>query len=279
MILDQFRLNDRVAVVTGSGHGIGRAIALALAEAGADVVCCARTPADLDETVRLVRERGREGLAVPCDVLETGQLETLVERTIERFARIDVLVNNAGGALPRPALKISERSFEKVVRFNLTSPFLLTWMVVPWMVRTAGTGSVVNVSSGSSVQQLPGMAHYGAAKAGLNQLTKLLAVELAPQVRVNAIIVGQIDTPGADSVLSDEVKAKAASRIPMRRLGSGADIASCALYLASPAAGWVTGQTITVHGGADEVPLAFPVPGVEELVAEQVEMASKEQGR
>jgi len=268
MILDRFRLDDRVAIVTGAGHGIGRAVAVALAEAGADVVCCARTQADIDETARLVGGAGRAGLAVACDVLETAELEQLVLRTLERFGRIDVLVNNAGGAIPRPALRISERAFEKVVRFNLTSPFLLTRLVVPHMVRTAGSGSVVNVSSGSSFQQLPGMAHYGAAKAGLNQMTKILAVEFAPLVRVNAIVVGQIDTPGAASVLSEEVRARAAERIPMRRLGLDTDVAACALYLASPASGWVTGHAITVNGGADEVPLAFPIPALDELVDE-----------
>ncbi|MAG33804.1 MAG: short-chain dehydrogenase [Deltaproteobacteria bacterium] len=266
MILEQFHLTDRVAIVTGSGHGIGRAIALGLAEAGANVVCCARTHADVEETARLVREFGRESLPLTCDVLETEQLEALVEATMERFGRIDVLVNNAGGVIPRPAMKISERSFEKVVRFNLTSPFLLTRMVVPHMIRGSGSGSVVNISSGASAMQIAGMAHYGAAKAGLNQMCRLLAVEFAPSVRVNTIIVGQIDTPGAASVLSDEMKAHAASKIPMKRLGYDTDIAACALYLASPASGWVTGHAITVNGGADEAPLGFPVPTLEELV-------------
>jgi 7-alpha-hydroxysteroid dehydrogenase len=268
MILDQFRLTDQVAIVTGSGHGIGRAISLALAEAGAHVVCCSRTQKDVDETARRVRERGRQSLALTCDVLETEQLEKLVDATMERFGRIDVLVNNAGGAIPRPALKISERSFEKVVRFNLTSPFLLIKMVVPHMIRTAGSGAIVNVSSGASVMQIGGMVHYAAAKAGLNQMSLVLGAEFAPRVRVNAIIVGQIDTPGAAAVLSDEMKSRAASKIPMKRLGQDTDIAACALYLASAASGWVTGHTITVNGGADEVPLAFPVPGLEELVLE-----------
>jgi len=266
MILDEFRLTDQVAIVTGSGHGIGRAIAVAFAEAGADVVCCSRTQADIDETARLVRERGRQCLAQTCDVLETAQLERLVDATMSRFGRINVLVNNAGGAIPRPALKISERAFEKVVRFNLTSPFLLTRMVVPHIVETAGTGAVVNISSGASVMQLGGMSHYAAAKAGLNQLTRILAVEFAPRVRVNAIIVGQIDTPGASSVLTDELKALAASNIPMKTLGRDTDIATCSLYLASPAGGWVTGQTVTVNGGSDGPPLAFPIPSLEDLV-------------
>jgi 7-alpha-hydroxysteroid dehydrogenase len=269
MILDEFRLTDQVAIVTGSGHGIGRAIALAFADAGANVVCCSRTQADIDETARLVRERGRECLAQTCDVLETKQLEKLVEGTMTRFGRINVLVNNAGGAIPRPALKISERAFEKVVRFNLTSPFLLTRMVVPHIVKTAGTGAIVNVSSGASVMQLGGMAHYAAAKAGLNQLSRILAVEFAPRVRVNAIIVGQIDTPGASSVLSDELKVLAASKIPMKTLGRDTDIATCALYLASPAGGWVTGQTVTVNGGSDGPPLEFPLPSLEDLIKER----------
>jgi 7-alpha-hydroxysteroid dehydrogenase len=262
MILDQFRLSDKVAIVTGSGHGIGRAIAVGFAEAGAHVVCSARTEADIEETAKQVRARGREALAVRCDVLVTEQLEALVAATLAKFGRIDLLVNNAGGAIPRAALALSERAFEKIVRFNLTSPFLLTRLVVPRMVETAGGGAVVNVSSGASVQALGGMAAYGSAKAGLNQLTRILAAEFAPKVRVNAIIVGQIDTPGAASVLSDEMKREAAGNIPMERIGAALDIATAALYLAAPAAQWVTGRVIAVDGGADAAPLRFPVPGL-----------------
>jgi 7-alpha-hydroxysteroid dehydrogenase len=262
MILDAFRLTDRVALVTGSGHGIGRAIALAYADAGAHVVCTARTQQDIDETAAQVRARGREALAVPCDVLHTDQLERLLAATLERFGRLDVLCNNAGGALPRAALALSERAFEKIVRFNLTSPFLLTRMAVPRMVETAGGGVVVNISSGASTLAVGGMAAYGSAKAGLNQLTRILAAEFAPKVRVNAIVVGQIDTPGASSVLSPEMKRQAAANIPMKRIGAEDDIAACALYLASPASSWVTGHSIAVDGGvgAGSVPLAFPIP-------------------
>lgn len=266
MIFEEFRLTDRVAVVTGSGHGIGRATAVALAEAGADVVCCARTQADIDETAGLVRARGRRSLAVPCDVMVTDQLERLTQATLDTFGRVDVLVNNAGGSVPKPALAMSERSIEKVVRFNLTSPFLLTRLLVPHMVRTAGGGSVINVSSGASRMSVGGLSAYGAAKAGLNQLTRLLAAEFAPDVRVNAIIVGQIDTPGAASILSDEIKQRAARNIPMKRLGRDTDVALCALYLASPASAWVTGQAIAVDGGADTPPLAFPLPSLREQV-------------
>lgn len=262
MITDRFRLDGQVALVTGAGKGIGRAITTALAEAGARVCCCARTQADIDETVKRVESAGGEGLAVRCDVTETAQLDALVAATLERFGRIDVLVNNAGGMIPRPALDLSERAFEKIVRFNLTSPFLLTQKVVPHMVRTAGRGSVVNISSGASVQSIKGMAPYASAKAGLNQLTRVLACEFAPEVRLNAIIVGQIQTEGAEAVLSEDMLRRAASNVPMRRLGSPEDIAACVLYLASPASAWVTGRVIAVDGGAAEPPLQFPVPGL-----------------
>jgi 7-alpha-hydroxysteroid dehydrogenase len=260
MILDLFKLTDKVAIVTGSGKGIGEATAIALAEAGAHVVCSARTQADIDDTARQVRERGRESLAVACDVTVTEQLEHLVKATLDKFGRIDVLVNNAGGAIPKPSLDLSEAAFEKILRFNLTSAFLLTRMTVPRMVETAGGGAIVNISSGASVQAIGGLVAYGAAKAGLNHMTSILAAEFAPKVRLNAIIVGQVDTPGATAALSDEIKKLAAKNIPMKRIGMPVDIASCALYLASPASAWVTGRTIAVDGGADAPPLRFPTP-------------------
>jgi 7-alpha-hydroxysteroid dehydrogenase len=244
MILDSFRVTDKVAIVTGAGHGIGRAIAVALAEAGAHVVSAARTQKDIDETTRLVEATGRKGLAVPCDVLDTAQLENLVRLTLDRFGRIDILVNNAGGMIPRPSLSLSERAFEKIVRFNLTSPFLMTKLVVPHMVKIAGSGVVVNISSGASQTVVGGLMPYGAAKAGLDQMTHMLGAEFAPEVRVNSIVVGQIDTPGASSVISEELKQRAAQNIPMRRMGQSSDIAACALYLASPASSWVTSRSI-----------------------------------
>jgi 7-alpha-hydroxysteroid dehydrogenase len=266
MILDSFRVTDKVAIVTGAGHGIGRAIAVALAEAGAHVISAARTQKDIDETTRLVEATGRKGLAVPCDVLDTAQLENLVRLTLDRFGRIDILVNNAGGMVPRPSLALSERAFEKIVRFNLTSPFLMTKLVVPHMVKIAGSGVVVNISSGASQTVVGGLMPYGAAKAGLDQMTHMLGAEFAPEVRVNGVVVGQIDTPGASSVITDDLKKQAAKNIPMGRMGQSTDIAACVLYLASPASSWVTGRTIAVNGGADHPPLAFPIPSLREQV-------------
>jgi len=266
MILDSFRVTDQVAIVTGAGHGIGRAIAVALAEAGAHVVVAARTQKDIDETVAQVTAAGRTGLAVVCDVLDTAQLENLVKVTLERFGRIDILVNNAGGMVPRPSLALSERAFEKIVRFNLTSPFLMTKLCVPHMVKIAGSGAIVNISSGASQAVVGGLMPYGAAKAGLEQMTHMLGAEFAPEVRVNAIVVGQIDTPGASSVITEDLKKQAAKNIPMGRMGQSTDIAACALFLASPAACWITGRTIAVNGGADHPPLSFPIPSLREQV-------------
>jgi 7-alpha-hydroxysteroid dehydrogenase len=262
VILDQFRVDGKVALVTGAGKGIGEDIALALAEAGADVAVCSRTQADVDDTAAKIEARGRRALATTCDVRETTQLSDLVLETVTTFGRLDVLVNNAGGSFPKPALETSEAAFEKILRFNLTSPFLLTQFVVPEMVRTAGRGAIVNISSGASTLVVPGLVGYAAAKAGLNQMTRVLAQELAPKVRVNAIVVGQIDTPGAADALSDDVRVEAVANIPMARLGNPRDIAACALFLAAPASAWITGRIIAVDGGVEAPPLSFPVPSL-----------------
>ncbi|MEN8160739.1 MAG: SDR family NAD(P)-dependent oxidoreductase, partial [Myxococcota bacterium] len=168
MILDRFRLTDKVAIVTGAGKGIGRGIALGFAEAGADVVCAARTPADIEETAKGVRERGRRALAVPTDVTKTDQLEALVAATLDEFGRLDVLVNNAGGTGPRPALDTSEAFFEAALRMNVTQAFLLSRLAVPKMVSTAGEGAIVNISSRSSDMVQTSFVAYGAGKAALN---------------------------------------------------------------------------------------------------------------
>ena len=260
MILDRFKLTDRVAVVTGAGKGIGRGIALAFAEAGADIVCAARTQAEIDDTAREVRSRGRRALAVSTDVLQTRDLEQLVEAILAEFGRIDVLVNNAGGTGPRAALDTSERFFERALRMNVTQAFLLSRLCIPQMVETAGGGAIVNISSRSSNMVQTSFVAYAAGKAALNMMTRNLAAEVAPKIRVNAIAVGGVATDALEVVLTnDALREQFERNTPMHRPGSVEDIAACALYLASPAAGWVTGKIYEVDGGTEAPAISVPV--------------------
>ena len=260
MILDRFRLDDKIALVTGAGRGIGEGIALAFAEAGANVVCAARTADEIDAVAERARGFGRRALAVPCDVTERSQLENLIEKTQKEFGRIDVLVNNAGGAPYKPALTTSERAFEAAFRFNVTSAFLLTRLAVPAMLEGDG-GCVLNVSSALGRFPERGFVAYGTAKAGLAHMTRLLAYEFAPRVRVNALGVGAVETSALAPFLASEgMREKMESRTPMRRIGTPEDIALAALYLASPAASWVTGKVLEVDGGIEfsNFPLELP---------------------
>ncbi len=261
MILDRFKLTDRVAIVTGAGKGIGRGIALAFAEAGADVVCAARTKQEIESTVVEVERRGRRGLPVVTDVMKTPDLERLVEAAVAEFGRLDLLVNNAGGTGPRAALETSERYFEKALRFNVTSVFLLTRLAVPKMVETAEGGAVVNISSRSSDMVQTAFSAYAAGKAALNMLTRNLAAEFAPKVRVNAISVGGVATESLEVVLTnDALRQQFEKNTPMHRAGTVEDIATCALFLASPASSWVTGKIFQVDGGTEAPSIAVPVP-------------------
>jgi len=249
MILDRFRLDDRVVLVTGGGRGIGRGIALATAEAGAHVAVCARSQEQIDDTAEQVRARGRRALAVSCDVTKREQLEHLVARTLEEFGRIDVLVNNAGGWPPKDALRTSEKEFETAFRFNVTTAFVLTRMVVPKMVETTGGGSVINISSVAGRHNAPGFVAYGTAKAALSFMTRELAQDFAPKVRVNAIAVGSVETEAPGTILDDRTRQLMIDKTPLGRLGQVEDIAACALFLASPAASYVTGEIYGVNGG------------------------------
>jgi len=258
MILDRFKLDGKVAMVTGGGRGIGRGIALAYAEAGADVVVCARSQDQIDDTAEQIRARGRRALAVPCDVTKREQLDELVARTTDELGRVDILVNNAGGWPPKDALFTSEKEFDTAFRFNVTSAFVLTRLVVPKMVETAGGGSIVNISSVAGKHHGPGFVAYGTAKAALSFMTQELAQDFAPKVRVNAIAVGSVETEALATILDDATRQSMIDQTPLARLGQVEDIAACALFLASPAASYVTGEIYGVNGGLTGLNFQMP---------------------
>jgi 7-alpha-hydroxysteroid dehydrogenase len=260
MILDRFRLDDKVVIVTGAGRGIGAAIARTYAEVGANVVLAARTEAQLEEVAADVRASGGEALVVPCDVSELDVLDNLVDRTVETFGGVDIVVNNAGGSMPNAFLDTSVRAFEKAFHFNVTTAFRLTQLAVPHMLDREGA-SVVNISSAIGRMSDRGFAAYGTAKGALTHLTRLLAADLAPRVRVNGIAVGSVATSALQVVLdSDEIHDEMVARTPLKRLGDPTDIAAAALWLASPAGSWVTGKVVEVDGGLEAPNLALGLP-------------------
>ncbi len=259
-MLERFRLDGKVAIVTGAGRGIGAATALALAEAGADVVLASRTREQLDGVADSARSFGGRALVVPTDVVENEALEALAQTTIDELGRIDVVVNNAGGTMPRPFLATSPGYLERAFHFNTTSAFVLSKAAVPHMIEQ-GSGSIVNISSAIGRLRDRGFVAYGTAKAALTHMTRLMAADLAPKIRVNAIAVGSIATSALETVLTDEsIRDEMVGGTPLKRLGEADDIALCALYLASPAASFVTGKLFEIDGGLEEANLALNLP-------------------
>jgi 7-alpha-hydroxysteroid dehydrogenase len=274
MILDRFGIQGKVAIVTGAGLGIGRGIAIGLAEAWADVAVAARTRSDLEEVADRIRTLGRRALVVPTDVVDLAACEHLVEATVGEFGRLDILVNNAGGAMPRAAMDTSEGFMARTFAFNVTAPLTLTKLAARQMVDTAGHGAVVNISSRSASMTQTMFVAYGAAKAALDRLTRNIAPELAPRVRVNAIDVGGVATRSLDVVLTDDnLRRQFVEGTPMGRPGEPEDIACAVLYLVSEASSWVTGKVFEIDGGSESPSIAVPPSPLEPSLPEDRDLS------
>jgi NAD(P)-dependent dehydrogenase (short-subunit alcohol dehydrogenase family) len=262
MNLADILLTDQVAVVTGGGGGIGRAIALGCASAGADVVIADIVPERCEETVARVRALGRRGLAVPTDVTHTDQIRALVETASQHFGRIDILVNNAGGVSAKPFLEQSERSWRRHIDLNLISMLAATAAAAPVIIQGGRGGSIINVASIEASRAAPNYAVYAACKAGMLNFTRTLALELAEQrIRVNAIAPDYTVTPGtrgnhtgpvdptAWPAPSTQQEDATARRIPLGRAGADTECANAAVFLASNMAEYITGVVLPVDGG------------------------------
>ncbi|MEN3974762.1 glucose 1-dehydrogenase [Emcibacter sp. SYSU 3D8] len=251
-VLEQYRLDGQVAVITGGGRGLGEGIAHALSDAGAAVVVAARRAAEVEKVAADINAKGGRAIAVPTDVTNSQALEALAQAAVDNFGKLTILVNNAGGSRAMgPLTELSAKDWQDCVDLNITAVWAATVAAVKRM--TEG-GAIVNISSLVARGPIPGSGHYGAAKAAVNSLTETFARELAPNIRVNAIMPGYIPTEVMMAALgvADESGLPALAKqlaIPMGTFGKPQDIGAAVVYLCSPASGWVTGQMLPVTGG------------------------------
>jgi NAD(P)-dependent dehydrogenase (short-subunit alcohol dehydrogenase family) len=250
MTMNEFDLTGKVAVVTGAGQGIGEGIAKSMARAGASVVVAARSVDKLNRVAREIQDAGGNAIAVPTDVTDRAALVNLAEVAIREFGGLHCWVNNAGGSPVRSALnELPDDEWQTCIDLNLTSVWKGSVIAFEYMKEG---GSIIQISSPAGDRGVPGSGHYGAAKAAVNSLTKTLSLEYAPTVTVNGISPGYVPTEVMMTALQTDEAALAEmadARIPLKRLGTPKDIGSAAVYLASEAGSWVTGQTLIVAGG------------------------------
>jgi len=243
-----FSLKDKVALVTGASQGIGRHTALALAEAGAKVAVAARTEEKLATLVSEITAAGGEAFAVKMDVADAEQVKAGFKQVLERFGRLDILVNNAAITRDGLAMRMKADDWDAVIRTNLTGAHLCIQQALPTMMK-ARAGRIINIASVVAQMGNAGQSNYVAAKAGLIGLTKAIAIEISSRnITVNAVAPGFIETPMTD-VLDDKVKEELKTRIPLGRMGSARDVASAIVFLASDEAGYITGHVLDVNGG------------------------------
>ena len=260
MILDLFLMTGRSAVVTGAGRGIGAASAIALAEAGADVVISARHGSQLQVVAEQIEALGHRAVIVKADLTDLDAVASLADVAQAEFGRLDVIVNNVGGTIPNTLLDTDAAYLEEAFRFNVSTAHALTRAAVPHML-AAGGGSVINISSVLGRLAGRGYLAYGTAKAAMAHYTRLAARDLSPSVRVNAIAVGSVQTSALDFVTADEnTKAAIEAATPLGRIGTTDDIAAAVLYLASAAGSYVTGKVLEVDGGLQEPNLDLHLP-------------------
>lgn len=243
-----FSLKGQVALVTGGGAGIGRAISLMYAEAGAMVACTDRDLSEAEAVAAECRKLGGKALGLKLDVTNEAERAAVVEQVVQDFGRLTVLVNNAGGGGPKP-FEMPMSDFEWAFQLNVYSLFRLSQLAAPHL-KAAGGGAIINISSMAGTNKNKRMCSYGSSKAAVDHLTRNMAFDLGPDnIRVNAIAPGAIRTAALATVLTPDVEKAMLKHTPLGRLGEGSDIAAAALYLAAPASAWVSGQVLTVSGG------------------------------
>lgn len=249
-----FNLKDKVAIVTGGANGIGKATALRLAQAGANIVIADLNMNDARQVVKLIEEEGVKALAIECNILKDESLVNLVETTIQEFGTINILINNAGGGgggRENP-FKISVEDIKRDFDLNVFRGWRLCQLCVPQM-KISGYGSIIFTTSMSSINKSPNMSGYASSKAAVNHMVANLAHDFGPEVRINAVGPGATRTAALESVLTPEIEKTMLAHTPIKRLGEADDIAGAILYFASPISEWVSGQTLFVNGGGEQV--------------------------